>query len=345
MAAPEVFFENSEDQALLEACAGGPATAWECVERFFELAPKSPLGIAGHACFEPPPSVPRRPGHLVLSFAVHGNEWGTLPAALELLSALASSRLPIHGTVSLLLGNLEAIKRGVRFVEEDYNRVFVFDRSAQSLERKRAEEVRPLLDQADFLFDLHQTQTPTESAFWTFPWSRELEDWARIICAAPRALVRAPGGAFSPGQRCLDEYVRDRGKVGITAEFGEKGPDLRQARAALRACVRLIRAFDAIGLGLADREQLAAQAPAPAWYQTVEVVAPESPATRLRPGLHCFTHVEAGERLSAEGTPPLHASRAGYVLFPKYPAPGQPMPPEIYRLASELDEPQVHFEK
>ncbi len=317
------------------------ANGW--LARFCELSEQapSPLGVEGHACFRPEAS--SRTEHLVISFAVHGNEWGSLPAAVALLHGLISGQLKTRGPVSLLLGNLEAIRRGVRFVEEDYNRVFVFDQPAESLERRRAEEVRPVLDQADFLFDLHQTQTPTESAFWTFPWTQELSDWATIIGAAPRAMVRAPGGAFSPGKKCLDEYVRDRGKVGITAELGEKGPDRVQAQNAYDSCVRLMRAFDAVCTKEASVFDLAAEGAVPRWFETVDVVAPPSRKTRLRPGISCFCEVARGQVLSAEGSPELLAARDGYVMFPKYPPPGQEMPPEIYRLAVEIADAKERF--
>ena len=320
-----------------------PESARGWVEAFDSLSQKSPFGVTGHAYFCPKQDEIERREHLVLSFAVHGNEWGTLPAAVALLFALSSKKIVAKGPVSLLLGNLEAIARDVRFVEEDYNRVFVFDREATSIERKRAEAVRPILDEADFLFDMHQTQTPTHSAFWTFPWTEELGDWARIIQAAPRALVRAPRGAFSPGTKCLDEYVRDRGKVGITAEFGEKGSDPLQARAVYRACEKLIEAFDLVSTGRAQRAQLAKTSPELAWFETVDVVAPPSPEAKLRDGLCCFTEVRQGEVLSAAQSPPIRASRDGYLLFPKYPLPGQPLPPEIVRLAVEIDDPKSAF--
>src|SRR5690606_38758114 len=180
--------------------------------------------------------------HVVIGFITHGNEWGTLPAALWLQRDLAEGAIPLAGPVTLLLGNREAALRNERYLEEDFNRVFTFDRSADNLERRRADEVRPLLDAADFFLDFHQTQTPTESAFWTFPWTGDLPLWARAIGGAPVGLTRRAGGVSSAGKCCLDEYVRNRGKMGITLEVGVKGPDLQQAELAYASAKRFIHA-------------------------------------------------------------------------------------------------------
>ena len=320
-----------------------PDTAAGWLEAFLAICPPSPWGIAGHAYF--PGSTPARSDrrarkeHLVIGFGIHGNEWGTLPAAVALAQHLAAGKVVAHGPVSLLLGNLAALRADVRFVEEDFNRVFSFDQPARSVERKRALEVRPLLDAADFFLDLHQTQTPTQSAFWTFPWSDELAAWARIIGAAPRGLVRAPGGAFAPGRKCLDEYVRERGKCGITAEMGEAGASTEQARAAYQAVLRLIHAYDECAAGTANIQQLAQRMPAIDWYQTVAVLSPPERTSRLRPGFACFTAVEAGEVLSAPGQLPLVAAQSGVLLFPKYPNEGEDAPAELVRLATPVDSP------
>jgi len=320
-----------------------PDTAAGWLEAFLAVCPKSPWGIAGHAYF--PGSTPAGQGqrprteHVLIGFGIHGNEWGTLPAAVALAQHLASGRVVAHGPVSLLLGNLDALRADVRFVEEDFNRVFSFDQPALSRERKRALTVRPLLDEADFFLDLHQTQTPTESAFWTFPWSDELAAWARIIGAAPRGLVRAPGGAFAPGRKCLDEYVRDRGKCGITAEMGEKGASFEQARAAYQAVVRLIHAHDEYASGAVSIQQIAERMPAIEWYQTVDVLAPPTRTSRLHPGFACFTAVEQGQVLSVDDHQPLLAAHSGVLMFPKYPERDEDAPPELVRLATAIENP------
>jgi len=279
-------------------------------------------------------------GHVVLGFVVHGNEVGSLRAAVDLQSELM--RTPPTRPVTLLLGNLDAVTQGVRYLEEDFNRVFTFDRPAKSLERRRAERVRPILDHADFFLDFHQTGTPTQSAFWTMPWTPELGHLARAIGAAPRGLTRKASQVFSPGLMCLDEYVRARGKLGITVELGERGVDPAQAKACYSAALRLIE----IARRTQDGErlaELAAERPEVSWLETAHVLSSDGGKRRLRPGLTNFTQVRAGEELGAPGGPPVPCPIGGFALFPTYVEKAETAPPELVRIAREIPDPDRAF--
>lgn len=267
---------------------------------------------------------------LVFGFAIHGNEHGSLPALLRLQRELKDGGQDAH--VTLLLGNIDAITKDVRFVDEDFNRVFTFDRTAESRERKRAERVRPILDRADFFLDFHQTQTKTREPFYTFPWSPELVTWARLLGLAEVGLTRPMGQSFSPGLKCLDEYVRDREKIGLTIETGYRGQDEAQAELAYRGARRAIEAWERLASGQSLAE-LAPAGPPIRWYHTEHIIASSGQELRLREGLENWTEVQAGERLSAPGSRELTSPASGYVLFPKYFGPGESPPPELARIA------------
>jgi succinylglutamate desuccinylase len=267
---------------------------------------------------------------LVFGFAIHGNEHGSLPALLRLQRELEDGGQEAH--VTLLLGNIDAIEKDVRFVEEDFNRVFTFDQPAKSCERKRAERVRPILDRADFFLDFHQTQTKTREPFYTFPWARELVTWARVLGLAEVGLTRPMGQSFSPGLKCLDEYVRDRGKIGLTIETGYRGQDVAQAELVYRGARRAIDAWNRLVSGIA-LDDIVATAPPIRWYQTEHVIASAGQELRLRAGLENWTEVRAGELLSAAGSRELTSPATGYVLFPKYFGPDESPPPELARIA------------
>ena len=287
------------------------------------------------------PGQGRHQRHVVLGFITHGNEFGTLPAARRLQDTLTEK--PPLGPVTLLLGNLEAPAERSRFLDEDFNRVFTFDRPALSRERRRAEQVRPILDEADFFLDFHQTQTETTMPFWTFPFTLELGHWARAIGGAPAALTRAPDRAFSPGLMCLDEYVRERGRTGITLEVGYRGFDESQAERTWQSARNAIEAIDAIALGVSTLEQVANRMPPITYYETGHVVRTEAPEWRLRPGLSNWMELRAGEPLLADGCPELACPFDGRALFPKYPDPGQNPPPELLRIARFIDDPARAF--
>lgn len=302
------------------------------LDRFRELATPGPFG---YEWLYHHPGAGWHSQHVVIGCVIHGNEHGTLPAACDFAQALRDGAITSGGPVTIMLGNIEAALADKRFLEEDFNRVFTFDRPAASLERRLAERVRPVLDAADVFFDLHQTQTPTERPFWTFPWGDGLGEWARALQTAPVALTRRAGQAFSQGTCCLDEYVRNRGRVGITAELGMRGQDPTQAANAFASMKRLVGIVDAMQRGQQLRE-IAEAAPPVKYFTTAHIVPALTTDHRLRPGLCNWTRVSEGEVLSAPGAPELLAPESGFVLFPKYPGPTDPPPPELYRLAREV---------
>ncbi len=279
------------------------------------------------------------PLHCVLGFLVHGNEYGTLPAALKLQQDLLER--PPAGPVTLLLGNVDAARAEQRYLEEDFNRVFTFDRTAETLERRRAETVRPILDACDIFLDFHQTQTETKSPFWTLPWKQDLVLLARALSLAPRGLTRRADQAFSPGRRCLDEYVRDRQKLGLTVEVGFRGWDSVQEERAYLGGHRLLSIAERMASGQ-SLDAIATEHPPVAWYETAHVVT-SAEGLRLRSGLVNWSKVVQGENLAAGGAEVLCPFN-GYALFPKYPSRDERPPPELLRIARALESPAQTFE-
>ncbi|HVE20887.1 MAG TPA: succinylglutamate desuccinylase/aspartoacylase family protein [Acidocella sp.] len=111
-----------------------------------------------------------RPGpHVVLMSLMHGNE---LAGAIVITELLRQNFMPLRGRVTMGFANIEAFARfdptnplASRFVEEDLNRVW--DDSQlfgvrRSLELDRAREMRPIIDEADLLLDLHSMLWPSD---------------------------------------------------------------------------------------------------------------------------------------------------------------------------------------
>jgi predicted deacylase len=104
-----------------------------------------------------------RPGpHVLLQALTHGNE---VCGAIALDWMLRQEVRPERGTLSLVFANVAAYERfdandpfASRCVDEDFNRLWtadVLDGPRDSVELRRARELRPLYDRADYLLDLH----------------------------------------------------------------------------------------------------------------------------------------------------------------------------------------------
>ncbi|AHV91516.1 succinylglutamate desuccinylase/aspartoacylase domain-containing protein [Bordetella holmesii] len=109
------------------------------------------------------------PGRQVLLTAlIHGNE---LCGAWALKILLASGLMPRRGGLTLAFCNLAAFDRfdpadyaRSRFVDEDMNRVWSADKLAagDSQERRRAGELLPWVERADWLLDFHSMSNANE---------------------------------------------------------------------------------------------------------------------------------------------------------------------------------------
>jgi predicted deacylase len=109
-----------------------------------------------------------RPGPTVMLQALtHGNEFCGAHALIEVL---ASGLRPQAGRLIVAFANVAAFARfdvddpdSSRCIDEDYNRVWadeVLDGPRDSAELRRARVLRPFVDAADFLLDLHSMHEP-----------------------------------------------------------------------------------------------------------------------------------------------------------------------------------------
>lgn len=102
-----------------------------------------------------------------LQALTHGNEFC---GAIALVQMLRDQLRPVRGELSIAFANVAAFARfdfddpdRSRYVDEDLNRVWADDvllGPRDSLELRRARELVPFIDRADFLLDLHSMHEP-----------------------------------------------------------------------------------------------------------------------------------------------------------------------------------------
>ncbi len=111
-----------------------------------------------------------RPGPQAMVQALtHGNEICGAIALDELLGCQAQWQ-PLRGSLTLAFGNIAAYARWdpaepdrSRYVDEDFNRVWADEAlsgSRDSVELRRARELRPFVDAAELLLDIHSMREP-----------------------------------------------------------------------------------------------------------------------------------------------------------------------------------------
>ena len=190
--------------------------------------------------------------HAVITALVHGNE---LCGVHALLALFDHEVRPRRGRLSLAFVNTLAYERFdpadpklTRYVDEDLNRVWdrvTLDDPRRSAELDRARQIRPLIESADFLLDLHSMQLPGPPLLLC-----GLTAKGRRLAAAIGypALVVADGG-HRGGTRMRDFCAFADPALPATAMLVECGQHWAKSSVAvaIATCARFLGALDLVG--------------------------------------------------------------------------------------------------
>jgi predicted deacylase len=186
------------------------------------------------------------PGPEVLVTAlVHGNEYSGAIALAELLS---SGWSPARGRVTLAFCNVAAFERfdaarpdASRFIDEDFNRVWaadVLDGPRRSAELDRARQIRPFVDRATHLLDLHSMHEPCTPLLVTGTLARNIA-FAQALRTSAQVVIDQ---GHSDGVRMRDygEFADAQGnRIALLLEAGQHW-DPRAVRAARDTLMRFL---------------------------------------------------------------------------------------------------------
>jgi succinylglutamate desuccinylase len=311
-------------------------TLQNCLSQFSHFEKRFPGPIPNSVTF----SFSGHKGHVLFGSLVHGNEVGSLPGILFMISQLAEGKLKYGGQVTFFLGNVKAALENKRYLDYDLNRSF--GRSAvnqETRERKRAQELMTLIDQADIFLDFHQTNRPSLFPFYIFSMHALSFYWAQSIGVGKAFVTRKPGSTFSTSGMCSDEYARNLNKAGITLELGEKGFQDQAAKFTITAVRRTLKCADLVFTQSNKIENLCHKNESFEFYSTIYAEQFEGKNKILASGISNFDELKAGQVIGkhADGGD-LVCPQDGAILFPKYFTPGQPHPEkgELYVLAKKM---------
>jgi succinylglutamate desuccinylase len=166
---------------------------------------------------------------------VHGDE----PCGVKAVESLWNTLKVDRGVIYLIYGNPRAIELNVRQTEMNLNRAFreitaLNTQETASYERQRAEELMPILLEADVLLDIHSSATSDSVPFIICE-----PNGYDIASRLPFEIVSSGWDEFEPGG--TDAFVNAKGGIGVCIECGEH---------ANPQSVR--RAVDAVGIFLRE---------------------------------------------------------------------------------------------
>ena len=225
-------------------------------------------GVAGLQHFDS-----ARPGpHVLITALMHGNEIAGAIAIDELLRARLR---PLRGKLTLGFLNLAAFERfdpshptASRFVDEDMNRLWdraILEGPRESVELTRAREIRPTVDCADILLDLHSMLWPSEPLILSGS-TQKGRSLAQAI-GTPAIAVADRGHSSGPRLIDYDGFADDRDpRIACLVEAGPhwEHDTVSMAKAAIAALLRQT--------GLIESAELGAPRPRPWRYAEVTEV-------------------------------------------------------------------------
>ena len=268
---------------------------------------------------------------LVIVAGIHGNEPAGIEAAQQVLHTLRARAVPVRGELTVLCGNVRALRQQQRFMQRDLNRVWtaagtqrVLSSSIESLEHEDLEH-RELHDEITaaaarargslFLADCH-TSSAAGVPFILYGGS---EAQREFVSAFPIPVI---SGIVEQVDGVLSEYARGLGFTTFSVEGGQH--DAVEARTALRCiiwlCLHKAGLIDEVDEVTAARELL--QAMRQDLPRTVEVISRHAitpdDAFVMELGFRNVDRIKKGQLLAHDKRGEVRAEHDGVVVLPLY---------------------------
>lgn len=233
------------------ATGGAPAIPLPTIEVAFPDISRWEAGNAGIPyvwTFASPAPGP----HVVVQALTHGNE---VCGAIAVDTLLGEGLRPARGTLTFVFANVAAYRSfdradpfASRCIDEDYNRLWsadVLDGTRRTRDLARARELRPVIDRADALLDLHSMTDPCPPLALAGTRAKGLA-LARAV-GIPRDIVIDAGHAA--GRRVRDYAFFDDPADPRAALLLECGQHWERAApaVALEATIRFLAHYRTIG--------------------------------------------------------------------------------------------------
>jgi predicted deacylase len=258
--------------------------------------------------------------HVMVNALTHGNE---ICGAIVVDRLLRQKVRPAKGRLTLSFANVAAFLRfdpanpyATRFVDEDFNRVWTpatLDGNATTVELVRARALRPFVDAADYLLDIHSMLEPSPPVMICGPLDKGIRFALEV--GVPEHVVSDVG--HSNGTR-----MRDYGGFGDPASpknalLVECGQHWERAaeRVAWQTTWRFLARLGVVEAGRAARELDPAPPPAQRLIRVTDAVIANSPAFRFaKPFAGLEVVPRAGDVIAWDGDQAVRAPYDNCVL-------------------------------
>lgn len=283
-----------------------------------------------------------RPGPTIIALAgIHGNEPTGIEAIRHILDKLESKQSKFNGRFLGVIGNIEALKAGKRYIDEDMNRIWftsILDKirrtPIQDLKTAERRETKKLLELIDPLIleeepeypvifvDLHSFSAESGLFVISTRDERNIELLAQLQVPLIFGIEKALHGTAL-------KYIQNTGNIGFAFETGQHFSDFAEdnATAGLMCLLAASGCISASEIEEFTRyyDYLCAQTkdlPHKVEFLYKHIIEPEDDF-EMRPGFQNFDRIEKGQWLATDRNGKILAQRSGYILMPLYQKQGE----------------------
>jgi predicted deacylase len=261
-----------------------------------------------------------KPGpHVLVNALTHGNE---ICGAIVVDRLLRAGLRPVRGTLTLAFANVEAFSRfdpanpyATRFVDEDFNRVWTpatLDGDRSSVELARARELRPFVEAADYMLDIHSMLEPSPPVMICGPLDKGIRFAFEV--GVPEHVVSDTGHANGTRMRDFGGFGDPASpRNALLVECGQHW-ERSAERVAWQCTWRFLRHLGVVDAAEAARH-IEEPVPAQRLVRVTEAVIANSPSFRFaRPfsGMEVVPH--RGDLIAWDGEQPVRAPYDNCVL-------------------------------
>ena len=259
--------------------------------------------------------------HVMVNAITHGNE---LCGAIALDRLFKMNLRPTRGKLSLAFANVAAfhsfnpaLPHASRFVDEDFNRVWTpatLDGSRQSAELTRARTMRPLIDQIDFLLDIHSMHDPHGPVMISGPLDKGVALSRQV--GAPEFIVADTGHANGTRMRDYGGFGDPAShKAALLVECGQHW-ERASEDLAWQTVWRFLRALNVVDTALAASEIDSVPPPVQKIVRVTEAVIASGSNFKFADGLHGLSILpKRGDLIAHDGNKPIPAPYDNCVLI------------------------------
>ncbi|MBI2463381.1 succinylglutamate desuccinylase/aspartoacylase family protein [Candidatus Peregrinibacteria bacterium] len=254
---------------------------------------------------------------VVIMGAVHGNERLGKAVVESLWHEIQPENL--YGELVLIIGNPVAYAQHQRCIHSDLNRLFgaqieILKKKAVStlnIEEKRAIEIAPFLEKADYLLDIHATMKPSVPFVYCEKTKAHLK--FAYVFETEYVVFPATHCRISELASSTDNYVDQHGGLGFTYEAGWLEGQIIFSEAMTKT-YKFLEAVGSLQSSFANSKK---SQKIPKKVEINDYVIPQSLHFHFKKDFSNFDIVKKGEIIAEDQGKIYRATKVSFVIFPK----------------------------